>query len=90
MSNSQVCSFRVEDEVNAAAAANFSGWASTFTDWTSVHGLVWYNRTENKCARLFIMIAAAILVFGLPAFLIFYIVHWARDMNIVTEGEMTD
>ena len=65
----------------------YSEWASRFTDWTSVHGLVWYNRTDNKCARLCVMITAAIVVFGLPTFLILSVVRWALDLNIVSEGE---
>ena len=78
--------YRVEDEVDVAAT-NYRGWASNFTDLTSVHGLVWYNRTENKCVRLCVTIIAAIVVFGLPTFLIVVLVGWAQDVNVVREGK---
>ena len=80
-----VVACRIEDEVDGAVS-NYSAWASRFTDWTSVHGLVWYNRTDKKCARLTIMIIAAIVVFGTPTFLIWQFLEWVEDVNIVSEG----
>lgn len=69
------------------ATTNYSQWATNFTDWTSVHGLVWYNRTENKFVRLCVTITAVLVVFGLPTFLIMQIVNWAQNMNVLSDGK---
>ncbi len=63
-------------------ATTLSGWGHLVAEWTSVHGIVWYTRVGNKCAKFLILVFALCIVFGLPAFLIYSMVKHANDYQI--------
>lgn len=71
------------------ATASVSDWTTLVAEWTSVHGIVWYTRTTNKCARILILIFALAIVFGLPAVLVLSFVRFIRDFKIQTSGDGT-
>ena len=62
-------------------------WIQGALEKISVHGLIWYQRSNSKIIRSCIVIFALLVLFGLPIWTIFEFIKFYQTIQIKTETE---
>lgn len=63
------------------------GWMSTITNESSIHGLVWYNRTSNRCLKFVFVIFALLAVILLPMMIAVEAFGWMQTQQVTINEE---
>ena len=61
-------------------------WIKTTCDWATIHGPVWYNRSDNRYIRIVTVILALVSCIGLPIFLSIELAVFANEFGVLTSG----
>ena len=62
-------------------------WIQNSLEKISVHGLAWYQRSNSKFVRCFIVIFALVVLFGLPMWTIYEFIQFFTTIQIKTVTE---
>ena len=76
-----------EERGNGDGLGGLHEWAKVTCDWTSIHGLTWYNRIDNYFIKICCVFLAIAAVIGLPTFLTTQVINFAYNEAILTSGE---
>lgn len=58
-------------------------WINFLSENTSLHGVSWYPKTENRFIKSLICLFTALVIFGLPWILIVQMIEFQRDVSIL-------
>jgi len=50
---------------------------------SSLHGLVWYNRTEDPCLKISLVILSALALLALPTLVVKFINFYGENHEII-------
>ncbi len=64
----------------------FLSWAQRLCDWSSIHGICWFNRVDNNFVRLCCCCLAFAAAFGLPPFLAYQMLAFAHNLDVLNKG----
>lgn len=64
--------------------ATIHQWIEDLSQYSSLHGLIWYSRTRSKSLQVFVVMFSFIVVFGLPVVLIQQSVDFYYNVQVMT------
>ena len=80
----------VEDQINVVSKSKtqrifdeITRWISYLAENTSLHGIVWYDRVENKFLKTIICFLSALIIIGLPVILIGQILEYQGPNHLL-------
>ena len=60
-------------------------WVSDMSENTSLHGIVWYNRTPNRVYKSIICFLSFLIVVGLPTILVIESIKFWNDETVLSK-----
>lgn len=60
----------------------FIEWMDKITNESSIHGLVWYNRTGNKCLKILFSVLTLTAIINLPILIIIETIDWTQSKQV--------
>ena len=63
-------------------------WICYLAGNTSLHGIVWYDRVENKFLKSMIFLITVLIIIGLPVILIGQILDYQDDKTVLTSVDL--
>ena len=63
-------------------------WICYLAENTSLHGIVWYDRVENKFLKSMIFLISVLIIIGLPVILIGQILDYQDDKTVLTSVDL--
>ncbi len=70
------------DDDDGSSGNRFGAWASLVADWSSCHGVAWYNRTSVNFIRVSAFALIMVIMLGLPAVILLELVDFVRDVRL--------
>ena len=61
----------------------FNKWINFLAENTSLHGISWFTKVENKIIKYSIFLFSALIIFGLPWILIGQMIEYQKDVSIL-------
>ena len=58
-------------------------WINFLSENTSLHGVSWYPKIENRFFKCLICLFTALVIFGLPWILILQMIEYQKDVSIL-------
>ena len=95
MSHDNMKIMNLEDQINVVSKSKtqrifdeITRWISYLAENTSLHGIVWYDRVENKFFKSIICFISALIIIGLPVILIGQILEFQEDKTVLTSVDL--
>ena len=67
--------------------SDLARWADDLSNYSSLHGVAWFGRTENHFLKAYIFSTSLAIVVALPAYLAYQLVLYNADVSVINAVE---
>ena len=77
----------LRNEASSSINADLMAWTEEMANYSSLHGVHWFLRTDNRVNKTIILLFSLIIIILLPTYLIHEAVIFAQDTSVSTSVE---